>query len=364
MKNQTTYEDVLEEYIERVGKNLVGAIIMNNEKHILAITLRDKKIKDEILENILKQIYPSIQDLTNEDFNKLMSSKSIETDEYFILLTSINENIVLISLFALNAMIDSFVGFTKIASYKLKKVIDDYTIDSTENQKSISPKVEDKNTISRTYNCNYCSRTHTIELPKDIIKDKDYFPIPYVFLHSSSTGLRDLLTTLYIDSEFNIRGVEVLKVENSDIFSETLTRKITEKLMEQIEKLENENQELRDLMKNIDLKKMENNEIKRKKKLPDSPNYWKINQKPNKKKLRLKIVNLLGKPEKIKTVKISKKFPLTKLRSEVKKLFNISSDSFYFSYGGIIMDEKLTIMDYKIKQGEDIVIIPAKYKVK
>ena len=116
--------------------------------------------------------------------------------------------------------------------------------------------------IKRVYNCPKCRLTHTVELPKDLAKDKPAFPFPYVFLHSSEEGLDDLLTVLYIDVQYHIRAVEVLEVEDSNIFSEELTKQITEKLMDKIVGLEEENLQLKELIQKMELIKVSGLEAK------------------------------------------------------------------------------------------------------
>ncbi|TFG30070.1 MAG: hypothetical protein EU532_01955, partial [Promethearchaeota archaeon] len=112
--------------------------------------------------------------------------------------------------------------------------------------------------ITRIYNCPKCRVMHTIKLPKDLPKNKPAYPFPYVFLHSSEGGLLtdDLLTVLYIDLEMHIRAVEVMEVEESNIFSEDLTKQITEKLMDKIVSLEEENLQLKDLIQKMELIKV------------------------------------------------------------------------------------------------------------
>ena len=94
--------------------------------------------------------------------------------------------------------------------------------------------------ISRAYHCPKCRLMHTVKLPKDLAINKPVFPFPNVFLHSSEEGLGldDLLTVLYVDRDLYIRGVEVMEVEESNIFSEDLTKQIAEKLMDKIVSLE------------------------------------------------------------------------------------------------------------------------------
>ncbi|MEJ2279156.1 MAG: hypothetical protein P8Y70_15635, partial [Candidatus Lokiarchaeota archaeon] len=140
---ELSYEDILEEYLERVGKNLVGAILINYKNQVIALKLRNKKIKNDTLEFILKKVSPYVKQLIKNKIFLNMETRTIETDEYFILLTVISEKVLLVSIFALNAMIESFISFTKTASVKLKQMIDNYKIDSTDSKKSIRKSISD-----------------------------------------------------------------------------------------------------------------------------------------------------------------------------------------------------------------------------
>ncbi len=68
--------------------------------------------------------------------------------------------------------------------------------------------------------------------------------------------LEDILTILYLDSDLQIRAVEVVEVENSNIFSEQLTKQIAEKLMDKITSLEQENLQLQELLSKLDIGKL------------------------------------------------------------------------------------------------------------
>lgn len=114
-------------------------------------------------------------------------------------------------------------------------------------------KEKDKDSIERIYNCRTCNTTHRVTLSKKMTENRERFPFPYVYLHGD---LKDLLTTLYIDKDLQIRGSEVIKLEHSGIFSEELALKIANKLMEEIEKLQDENVHLRGLLRKIDINKL------------------------------------------------------------------------------------------------------------
>lgn len=97
--------------------------------------------------------------------------------------------------------------------------------------------------IIREYDCRLCNTQHEIKLSYNISKDHEEYPFPYTFLHGD---LKNILTTLYIDKNLEIRGVEVRKLKESDLFSKDQVLTITNTLMEEIEQLRKENNLLRD----------------------------------------------------------------------------------------------------------------------
>ncbi len=98
--------------------------------------------------------------------------------------------------------------------------------------------MDQKSCISRNYKCPYCNAIHEIMLQKSIIKNQSEFPFPYVYLHGE---LKDILTTLYLDKNLEIRGVETKKLADDDIFSKEQVLLITNTLMLEIERLRDEN---------------------------------------------------------------------------------------------------------------------------
>lgn len=107
---------------------------------------------------------------------------------------------------------------------------------------------EEKEYVLRLYNCPKCKLMHNIKLSKKLAENQQRFPFPYVFLHSSEENLEDLLTLLYLDAQLQIRAVEIIEVAKSNIFSEELAKQITDKLMDKIVCLEQENVQLKDLL--------------------------------------------------------------------------------------------------------------------
>ncbi len=102
--------------------------------------------------------------------------------------------------------------------------------------------------VIRKYDCKLCKQQHEIKLSTQLSKDHVDFPFPYTFLRGD---LKNILTTLYIDKNLEIRGVEVRKLEDSDLFSKEQVVIITKTLMEEIEQLREENNSLRDKLLTI-----------------------------------------------------------------------------------------------------------------
>ena len=101
----------------------------------------------------------------------------------------------------------------------------------------------DNDFVIREYDCRICKQHHEIKLSKQLSKDHEDYPFPYTFLHGD---LRNLLTTLYIDQNLEIRGVDVRELKDSDLFSKDQVLTIANTLMEEIEQLREENNSLRD----------------------------------------------------------------------------------------------------------------------
>ena len=256
--------------------------------------------------------------------------------------------------------------------------------------------------ISRVYNCPRCRLMHTIKLPKDLPKNKPAFPFPYVFLHSSEEGLDDLLTVLYIDLEMHIRAVEVMEVDDSNIFSEDLTKQITEKLMDKIVSLEEENLQLKDLIRKMELIKVSGLEEKNPKIMsiprleyeseikekpvslePQIPKLKEINEKkplldlqeipmPEIKSkapiqesneffdiIKVYITSTVGPGEKRQDFRIKLSNKVIDLKDTIGNIFGLTPTNFHLSSGGITFDEQLLLKDYNLEEGDEILIIPS-----
>ena len=58
---------------------------------------------------------------------------------------------------------------------------------------------------------------------------------------------------MYLDAQLQIRAVDIIELESSNIFSEKFAKEIMEKLMNEINVLQEENMELKGLLDNIEL---------------------------------------------------------------------------------------------------------------
>ena len=101
---------------------------------------------------------------------------------------------------------------------------------------------ENSQSILRYYHCRVCDTTHEVSLQKKISEKQSKFPFSYFFLHGE---LKNILTTLYLDKHLKIRGVDVQKLTDEDIFSKDQVIPIVSTLVREIEELRKENEELR-----------------------------------------------------------------------------------------------------------------------
>ena len=97
--------------------------------------------------------------------------------------------------------------------------------------------------VTTRYFCKVCNENHEITLSKDLLKEHKDFPFAFVYLHGKT---HELVTTLYIDANLKIRGVEVTTLsEGSNLFSSEFSQSIAQTLVNEIQKLTKENEELK-----------------------------------------------------------------------------------------------------------------------
>ncbi|HME55582.1 MAG TPA: hypothetical protein VKM55_25475 [Candidatus Lokiarchaeia archaeon] len=114
-------------------------------------------------------------------------------------------------------------------------------------------------TIIKDYYCGVCKKRHDISLPKNLAMNRESYPFAHVFLHKleSNDDLNeidiDILTTLYIDANMSIRGVEAKPLDGTDIVSKEDFNIVVTRIMNELErwreeytKLEKEYKRLKD----------------------------------------------------------------------------------------------------------------------
>ena len=95
--------------------------------------------------------------------------------------------------------------------------------------------------IMRLFHCPVCKTKHKLYFPKDFAENRVKYPFSYVYLHKLKETDDidkleiDILTTLYVDSNLNIRGVEAVIIEDgTNILSKDDSRKIITNLTKAI----------------------------------------------------------------------------------------------------------------------------------
>lgn len=112
--------------------------------------------------------------------------------------------------------------------------------------------------VEKSYFCKICNTNHSLKLSKNLVDDHTQFPFSYVYLHGK---LFNILSTLYLDADLNIRGVEVVKLNNSEnIFDKEQMIEIVQKL---IEHAEQSNKEYNSLLKKYEELKKQLKDLKK-----------------------------------------------------------------------------------------------------
>lgn len=255
--------------------------------------------------------------------------------------------------------------------------------------------------LNRLYNCPKCKKTHTVKLQKDLFKNKSSFPFSYAYLHSSEGNLNDLLTILYLDKQLQIRGVDVIEIQDSiGIFSEELTRKITETLMDEILSLQEENLQLNELLNKIkinelnesriltenettiasleDIIEVEEETIRQEIQEEEKDTYKKTlftirtktpgsiqSKTPAKepvieaKKITIYFLSTIGPGEKRQKLIIDTNNLISKIKETIGNMYGLNPLNFHLVSGGITFDESLSLKDYNLVDGDEILIIPS-----
>ena len=102
------------------------------------------------------------------------------------------------------------------------------------------------------FSCPICKKNHTLNFADDFAEGRPKYPFSYVYLHQYAGESDDLelkgstvLTTLFIDANCKIRGVEAVKQDKDiDILSKQEASAMIEQLTDQILSLQKANQEL------------------------------------------------------------------------------------------------------------------------
>ena len=97
------------------------------------------------------------------------------------------------------------------------------------------------NFVIKRYYCRICDSNHEIQLRKKLSEKQSKYPFSHSFLHGE---LKNILTILYLDRNLEVRGVDVQKLRDDDIFSKEQVISISGTLMEEIERLRTENEAL------------------------------------------------------------------------------------------------------------------------
>ena len=109
--------------------------------------------------------------------------------------------------------------------------------------------------VTKQFHCVICNATHEIQLRKKLTEKRTKFPFSHLFLHGE---LKNILTTLYLDKHLEVRGVDVQKLRDDDLFSKEQVTSILSTLMEEFERLRKENEKLQKELTKLKKKRKSN----------------------------------------------------------------------------------------------------------
>jgi hypothetical protein len=102
---------------------------------------------------------------------------------------------------------------------------------------TLTPPPDDVKSVRKIFLCPICKIRHDLFIPPKFADNRSRFPFTYSFIHSFQNAVniedtdKDILTTLYIDAQLNIRGVEaILTGEDTNIINREVSQKIISKL--------------------------------------------------------------------------------------------------------------------------------------
>lgn len=105
----------------------------------------------------------------------------------------------------------------------------------------LTPPPDDVKMVRKIFLCPICKVRHEIYFPLTFAENRSRFPFAYCFLHKFQNAVniedtdKEILTTLYIDAQLNVRGVEAnFSGEDTNIMSREVSQSIISKLTQVI----------------------------------------------------------------------------------------------------------------------------------
>ncbi len=101
--------------------------------------------------------------------------------------------------------------------------------------------------VTKRYQCPICKQMHDVSFPSNFAENRNKYPFTFVYMHKyvNATNVedkdKDILTTLYLDAQLNIRGVEALLAEDdTNIVSKEISKEMIAKLTKVILEMQKE----------------------------------------------------------------------------------------------------------------------------
>lgn len=96
---------------------------------------------------------------------------------------------------------------------------------------TIGSERSDKTHVTKSFFCEICKQLHTISLKLSLLDNQKKFPFIYIYFHGQENNI---LTTLYLDANLNIRGSESMDL--NQIEGNFLNQKKSNELIQNLAK--------------------------------------------------------------------------------------------------------------------------------
>ena len=295
-------EILLNEYLKAVGEGLIAAVIVDKDGLVMASESRGININEEIVGGVSSLIEPVLKRLTKEFSSLDFGTGTFDTEKFRLIFSQVGELAILVSILGPRTMIDPVLPYVYLTSEKIARIFGAH---------EVSPIIPN---------------LYKEERPKFFEQSEEIS----TKMPDKNINLQDNLEQIEVEKLNNIKPQE-----NEDI--STTSSKVEMKIKQDKASLE----KIKDDSSTIKFK---------------TPSIEPVEKG---KKTNVFFISTIGPGEKKQNLLIHNNNIISDIKETVGKLYGLVPVNFHLSSGGITLDESLTLKDYNINDGDEILLIPS-----